>query len=449
MNFQSKLKLLYISHTTEFAGAEKALYLLLKNLNPLFFKVIAVFPSNSGIFIDKIKELNIKYYSTPLEWWITNPKYNFPVSSLSSRVNKLLKIIDIEKPDIIHTNTSVIIEGAIAANKKNIPHIWHLHEILQTHPVLKPILPLPMVYNMINEYSDKVICVSKALKDTISKFVPSKKLDVIYNGTDLESELQEKTSVRKQLSLKNDTILATSVGNITPQKDFMTLLKLALKVKQNQLNIKFLIVGRVGSKTYNRKLLSFYKKENLLETVFFLGYRKDIYPIIEQSDLVIITSQSESFSLVAIESMVLKKAVLTTNCGGPSEIILDGKTGYIVPVGRVDLLYDRLQKLTKSQKRNSMGREGYKRYKDYFTVHQFKENFEKLYQFVIQNSNTTIQKNEYLLTSMQKKYEKILTYNKLRHPILYLSVWLIKSFRRILIQDIKCFFKKLNKNWHC
>jgi len=73
----------------------------------------------------------------------------------------------------------------------------------------------------------------------------------------------------------------------------------------------------------------------LLEYVRFLGERGDLVTVLQQSDLFLLPSQTESFGLAALEAMACGVPVVASDVGGISEVVVDGETGFLAAVGDV------------------------------------------------------------------------------------------------------------------
>jgi glycosyltransferase involved in cell wall biosynthesis len=80
----------------------------------------------------------------------------------------------------------------------------------------------------------------------------------------------------------------------------------------------------------------------LLKNVRFLGQREDVPEILRAMDVYVCASISESFSLSLLEAMASGRAIVTTDCGGPGEMIRDGSCGFVVPVGDSRAIAERI-----------------------------------------------------------------------------------------------------------
>ena len=83
-----------------------------------------------------------------------------------------------------------------------------------------------------------------------------------------------------------------------------------------------------------------FTQNGLEQDVRFWGLRRDVAPILAQAHLLLMTSPSESFCLAALEAMACGLPVLATNVGGLAEVVVDGLTGFLFPVGDHALAVD-------------------------------------------------------------------------------------------------------------
>ena len=120
-----------------------------------------------------------------------------------------------------------------------------------------------------------------------------------------------------------------SVGRLVDQKNHLTLLK-AINVIKNLYPVKVVLIGR-GVDFYKIKN---YIKLNKLSKIVKVFYTSNPFPYIKQADLFILSSKYEGLPNVLLESIVLKKMIISSACPtGPKEILLDGKAGLLFKVG--------------------------------------------------------------------------------------------------------------------
>jgi glycosyltransferase involved in cell wall biosynthesis len=100
-----------------------------------------------------------------------------------------------------------------------------------------------------------------------------------------------------------------------------------------------------------------------------IPFQPDIRPVLEAADVLVLTSEEESFGLVLIEAGAYECPVVATRTQGPQEIVVDGETGYLVEPGNEEQLAEKLELLTSSAAlRKKMGRAGANRVRELFSA---------------------------------------------------------------------------------
>ena len=131
-------------------------------------------------------------------------------------------------------------------------------------------------------------------------------------------------------------------------------IKAAKKLSQVYPKVKVMIVGE-GPQRHKLERLS--KSLGLLDTVQFLGERKDVSRIFSLFDVFVLPSLWEGLPYALIEAGALGLAVVASNIDGNSEIIRDGETGVLVPPKDTDALaMSIIRLLSNEDTRNRLGK---------------------------------------------------------------------------------------------
>jgi len=326
---KSRKRIVYLNGSASGYGGEVCLYNLVTHL-PKEFEPIVILPEN-GPLVEKLKIKGIKIIITPFA--VLQKKYFHSlrifgyISFLLFSIIKFFIILKKQKPDLVHTNTSQVIPGAIVCKFLKIPHIWHIREIPK---ISLSIWTIWMWY--ILTFSDKVICMSNAVKERFGK---NKKVIVIYEGIETSLFKHQKTGVLKQYGIKNDEKTACLIGRINYWKGQDLFIEAANLVLKKRKNIKFLIVGdaRKEYKKLEENLYRIIKHYKIEKNIIFTGYlpREKIPEILNAIDILVLASkQPEPFGLVILEAMACEKPVIAPAEGGPLDIILNGVSGILV-----------------------------------------------------------------------------------------------------------------------
>jgi glycosyltransferase involved in cell wall biosynthesis len=189
-----------------------------------------------------------------------------------------------------------------------------------------------LIFKYFFNLSDKVIVNSNEFKIQFYKFFNRKPV-LIYNPVfDLKKlNCSSKEKIKNSFFDKNKKYLKIiNVARLTKQKDHLTLLK-AIKLASEKIKLKLLIIGKGKEKN---KIINYINNNKLNDTVKLLDYIKNPMPYIKHSDIFILSSIFEGLPNVLIEAQSQKKIIISSNCPtGPSEILLNGRLGFLYKTG--------------------------------------------------------------------------------------------------------------------
>lgn len=360
-----KVKICYIIGTLEVGGAERQLYLLIKNLNKEKFEPFLI-SFRGGRMKGKFEKITRVYFADK------RFKLDFFL------IFRLIKIIRKERPHILHTfmftsNTWGRIAGIIC----RIPVIIASERSADLWKKWYHIMIDRFLFN----FTDRIVCNSEEIKKIYLERLKGNenKFVVIYNGLEIEryEGLFENEEIKKGFGIKEEKIVITG-GRLSFEKNLETFLFAAKKVKDRYERVKFLIIGEGREKD---KLLKMTKELNLENDVIFTGYREDLPELIKISEIVVLTSLWEGMPNLILEGMICKKPVICTKFGGAKEIIKDGENGFLVePKNVEDIAHKILFLLKNGETARDMGEKGYKFVKERFSLEKMVESYEKLYE---------------------------------------------------------------------
>lgn len=273
---------------------------------------------------------------------------------------------------LVYSNTLAVIVGAYWAKRNRIPHSWHIHEIIPN--------PFPLVKllsKLLDLSTPLPIAVSKAVAEHWQPFLKKSKVQVIHNGIPYDPFLTCKATLKKELGLAEDAILIGMIGRINPGKGQLFFLEMAELLSKTYPNAHFVLVG--DPFPGYEPILEEVKKEigirRLENRVSYLGFREDIPEIMASLDIFVLPSiLPDSFPTVILEAMASGKPVVATRSGGASEMVLDGVTGYLIPVGAVEKGVEALGNLVQNQEvRQIFGEAARNRVLSEFSLEAFEE----------------------------------------------------------------------------
>ena len=317
-----KLDILYICNSLDLGGAENIMYEIIKNSN--FYKKEIICLTEKG------------YYSKLLENEGAKITYcNLNKNPLDTiKIFKIYKLILNKRPKIIHSflyhsDVFASLLGKLTFTKKI---LWSVHSdfIKSDNTILRnmQVKFLSLISYLI---PDKIIfCSKESLKNHQKIGYCKSKSIVITNGICTNKFYPRKKSyhkIRKLLHLKKDSFLIGHIARFHPIKGHNLLLRTLNLLKRENKNFKCLMIGPNINKK-NKFLKRQIKENNLEENVILYGKTKFPQELINAFDINIISSFSESSSLVLLESMASGVPTLSTNVGPIMKTI--GKTGWVV-----------------------------------------------------------------------------------------------------------------------
>ncbi len=203
------------------------------------------------------------------------------------------------------------------------------------------------LYKKISSFADKIIVNSIEFKKEFKKKFLIDPKCILNPLNKKEILLKSKIKVKKIFS-KNKLKLIT-VGRLVDQKNHITILKALNKIKQ-KVDFELIIIGKGNLKNI---LLKYINKNNLKKNVKILNFKKNPYPYIKQSEIFLLSSKFEGLPNVLLESQVLKKYIISSNCPtGPKEILLDGRAGDLFKINDHNKLANLILKYKKNKFKN-------------------------------------------------------------------------------------------------
>jgi len=375
-----KYKVLYVNWTSEIGGAEKSLLSLLHCINRERFYPLVVLPDNRGPLFDELESDNIEVITMPLN---RLRKIN-PVPYIATVFN-LFKLIRKNRIDIAHSNIRFTNQYLVPAAKlARVPVVSHVRALLSREWFLEYLFWL----------SDFFVANSKATEDKYEPYLrKNQKTVVIYNGVDLDRYVphESKNIIRKKFKIPEGIFLIGVVASLVPSKGHNWFIQAFKKLVELHPNMYALLVGDTkvdNTIEYLSELKEEVEKLGLSEKVIFTSFIEDMSELYNSLDLLVLPSKEEPFGRVLIEAMSMQRPVIATNGGGCPEIIVNGKTGFLVAYKDTDGLVDAVLKIIKNPDlAREFGVEGRKRVEKLFDIKVVTKKTEQLYLDILTSQN--------------------------------------------------------------
>lgn len=354
MTRSNPLRVLYICHDGDLYGSQQSLLLLLEALpkdiiqpfvsvarpGPLLDRLEAI----PGVTILKHKRLQwIKHDPRSVSQQIGDlVSLNWSMAIKIPPLKTLMKEHEIE---LVHTNSVVSLEGALAAKQLKLPHLWHIRELfMMSSPKLHPVLSRPVTQNMIVSLSSKVICISKAVQQQFEPHLSKQptQFPVIYNALSPHlSRAQHHPNKTPKLPAKQTRYRLGYVGRLSEGKRLHDLLEAMAIVEERHPHwVDLLVCGNFVDDAYEQRIKALMESRHLRNKVHFLGYQADLEPLYENIDALVVPSLNEPFGRVIIEAAQAGVPAIAADSGGIPEIVDHGVTGILFPPENPEALAD-------------------------------------------------------------------------------------------------------------
>lgn len=315
-----KTKLLFLTLDFNYTcGVSKHVFINLKYLskNPDYE---LYFITNKGDSIDRLNELShIKVSFLDFE------KDHINIFKLISNTLSLFKYCKENKIDIIHTHHRYVELLAVIVSK-----FYKVKTLTTVHSFVKGL-------TKISFHSNKIITVSNSIKSYLNNNYPHTRdnSNSLYNCVeeDFFHPLFSNGIVSKSsLGFNEKDKVLLFIGRNSKVKGLDVLIS-SLQKKSSLINVKLLVVG--FDLTINEMILS--------ANIKFIGTQKDVRPLMNLCDIVIIPSREDPFPYVMLEAAAMKKPIIGSKTGGIAEFIDDEINGTLFENENIDQLADKIE----------------------------------------------------------------------------------------------------------
>ncbi|MGA2728581.1 MAG: glycosyltransferase family 4 protein [Terracidiphilus sp.] len=395
---QNIRRVLYIDHTAEIGGGEIALLNLIRNIDSRKVAPIVLLFAD-GPLVEKIRpyaethvlklESRVAKIGKDTLGWKSLLKFRSAWVTVRHvfMVTRFAKCAQVE---IVHTNSlkSDVI-GGIAGKFAGIPVIWHVRDRIETDYL--PLLVVKVFRFLCRTVPDFVIANSSATLGTLhlmgkrtglaiaSGIDTAAFTDVVHDGCDIDG--------LAQATRKKQGIFIGLIGRISPWKGQHIFIEAASLLHSQFPNVRFQIIGAplFAEREYEQQLHELCERLGVVEAVEFVGFVENVPERIAQLDIVVHASTSgEPFGQVIIEGMAEQKPVVATNGGGVPEIVQDGVTGLLVPMGDAVAMANAIDFLLRNPLiAKEMGARGRERALSQFTIQMTARKVEAVYDQVL------------------------------------------------------------------
>lgn len=366
-----RTNILYIIWSLGLGGAEQVVINLAKGLDKNRFRVFICCLNDEGPFADELKKAGIRIFALN-----KRPGLDFSI------IGKIKKIIRENYIKVVHTHLwGANLWGRLAAIAAGRPVVITEHNVdvwKKAHHRLMD--------RCLSPFTAKVCVVSERVRLFYKEKVgiPEKKLEVVYNGINpapVRAPESRVAEAKQELGIAENIPVLANIGRLVPAKANHIFTEAVETLVKRGHRFYAMIIGDGPLMEelidHNREMVD----KGILK---FTGLRKDVPVLLDFTDVSVLSSTREGFSIVVLECMAKGIPFVATDVGGNSEQIIDGKTGFLVPRGDARALADAIEKLLKdSGLRRRMGEEAKRIVAEKFALGKMVKRHEEIYEKVI------------------------------------------------------------------
>ena len=358
----SKLKVLQVIPKLSYGGAEIGCYDLAHYLHENNCSSYII--TSGGALVKYINRNKVKLIKLPVQ-------SKNPILILFNAIILTILIL-ILNINIVHARSRAPAWSCLIATK-----ITGRKFVTTFHGTYNFNSSIKKLYNSVMVRSNLIIAGSNFIFSHINQnyseyFTPKKKFLVIFRG--INTNYYDPNSIKEsdEIKLKNKWKISSEKkiillpGRLTTWKGQEMFIEALNNLKNNEPEKKFvaIILGNdQGRKIYKKKLQRLVEQYRLIENVIFID-NFELMPLAYKiSDIIVSSSiEPEAFGRVSVEAQSMEKPVIASNIGGSNETIINEKTGFLFPAGKVDKLSEKISHIFDLDQStlNSMGIEGRK-----------------------------------------------------------------------------------------
>lgn len=357
-------KILIITNTLSYGGVENLVLNTAKHLSQKGYLPAICNLSGTGELMEEARKSGILHYSPKIQ--------NFRIPSWRGLI-EIRKIISDFRPDIIHTHQFASdLYGSAAALFLKIPVICQLH-----NPELESWSRRYARFFWIRWLVRAFIATTETGRKKVGRALFGKKIFLLHNAIEIPP-----AASRNILNLPSNSGIIAGIGRLTSEKGFDILISSFKLLLSSHPNSFLVIVGDGPEKPNLQKLA---EQLRVSDRVLFAGYQQQAASLLPNFNVVAISSRSESFSLVALESLAAGiPVILSENVQSKDLFAGAALVSPATPEGFRNCLVDVFDHQEKSLQMAAVGQ---KLIRSEFTMEKYADRLESIYNSILKNNS--------------------------------------------------------------
>lgn len=365
-------------------GLENGLVNLIEHLDPLRFEHVVYAIRKLGPNADRLAKSQVRV--------VCQGKQD---SDSRFQVGRLARAIREVRPDIVHTRNWAAVEAVVAGRWVGSCKVVHSEHGLEAGAEVREPRRRVWFRRLAYHLADRVLSVSYQLRDLHARRTgfDSARITVIHNGVDRERFFPDpavRASMRRELGLSANELCIGCVGNLFPVKGHITALQAMERfATQRPDNWRLLLIGDGPERA---ALEDYLQGREWKDRVRFLGTSHRVPALLNAMDVYVLPSIAEGICNSLLEAMASGLPVIATRTGGNPEVVVDGESGLLFPVGDVARLAEHLLLLSEGeQRRTELAHKALRRVGEEFSLESMVDKYAQLYESLARRSSIPVE----------------------------------------------------------
>lgn len=360
--------LLLLTTGLSYGGAETQLVNLATKLKQrgLDVRVISMLPPQA--FTEELQAAGIPLATLNMRRGVPDPR----------AIIRLVKILRQWQPDVMHSH---MVHANLLARITRL--FYRVPVLISTaHNINEGGRWREIAYRLTDPLTELTTNVSRAAVERYIRVyaAPKEKIMFVPNGIDIARFRPDRVAgqrLRNELGIDNDFVWL-AVGRFEPAKDYPNMLRAFRAVGTKRLDAVLLLVGQGSLLEQVKKLTA---ELGLEDKVRFLGVRRDVPELMNAADAYVMSSAWEGMPMVLLEAGACGLPIVATDVGGNGEVVLNDKSGYIVPPRDAEALAAAMEKIMAlpEVERKAMGQAGRAHIEANYSLDRVIDHWEALY----------------------------------------------------------------------
>lgn len=344
------MTIVFVTHYSGYYGANKSLLTVMCQLRERFgIKPLVLLPS-SGPVCGALEKVGVPYVVRHYYWWVNDNhgvfqwllnkrkqwRNQLKIGGLCDSVLALSQERYGENPALVYTNSVCVNVGIFMAERLGVPHVWQFRESLSQFSLsLSLALSLRLWRREVNR---RYVLISDYMMNYYRPYLPVERMARIYNGISLPERAE-----REAENVLKGRLKVAIVGVVCQQKNQLELLRAQSILHEEGIDIDTYIIG-TNKKEYLEQVGAYAQEHDLSRYVHIMGHQDDVFAVLKEMNLGVVSATDEAFGRTTIEFMRMKMPVVVSDSGANAELIRNGQDGYVYVSGDANALAEAIKR---------------------------------------------------------------------------------------------------------